>query len=347
MKIAVFLTRDCNLKCNYCYVGEKEHVNMSIETADKVIKFIDNKAKNIEYLRNNTVKVVLHGGEPLLNYEVLKYIVEKLGSKVDYNVIFDMTTNGTILNSDILATLKKIHNISVSIDGGNEVHDLNRVLKNGQGTFNIVKKNIEKMKSEGIKIRARGTYNSNTCKYLYNSIDNIADLDVECIVMHPDISDKNWKNEDFEVIFSQFKKTENDNNIKNRCENISIIDISDFAYKKGSCFGGIADFGIDYNGDIYPCIMAVGNEEFLIGNVYNDLLNQNKINYLSTLNIDNEICQGCSRMEYCNGNRCKIINKLDTGDFFTPNGIRCKLEELEIKKYNYIKELKNKNDVLK
>ncbi|MER3123740.1 radical SAM protein, partial [Bacillus altitudinis] len=153
----MFLTRECNLDCKYCYVGEKENVSMSIETADKIIKFIDNKAKNPAYLRNNTVRVVLHGGEPLLNYEVLKYIVEKLENKKDYTAIFDMTTNGTILNKEILETMKKLHNLSVSIDGGYEVHDKNRVLKNGQGTFNIVKKNLEKIKSKGIKVRARGT----------------------------------------------------------------------------------------------------------------------------------------------------------------------------------------------
>lgn len=341
MKFTIFLTRNCNLKCNYCYVGTKEKLNMSIETANKIIDFISDRSKNVEYLRDNTVRVVLHGGEPLLNYEVLKYIIENLERVVEHDFIFDMTTNGTILNDDVLSTLKKIHNVSVSIDGGSEVHDLNRVLTNGHGTFNIVKKNIEKMKSEGIKIRARGTYTSDTCKYLYDSIDNICDLDVEYIVMHPDISDKNWNSKDFEEIFSQIKKIKNDNYIKNRCENISIIDNSDFGYKKGSCFGGIADFGIDYNGNIYPCTMAVGHEEFLIGNVYDDSLNEQKIDFLSRLNINNDVCEGCSRMEYCNGNRCKIINKIDTGDFFTPNGIRCELERLEIKKHNYIKELKS------
>lgn len=347
MKFTIFLTRDCNLRCNYCYEGTKEKLNMSFETADKVINFIDERAKNIDYLKNNTVKVVLHGGEPLLNYEVLKYIVEKLENIDEYNVVFDMTTNGTILNSDILTTLKKIHNVSVSIDGGFEVHDFNRILKNGQGTFKMVKKNIEKMKSEGIKVRARGTYNSDTCKYLYDSVNKISNLGVECIVMHSDIYDKNWSHESFETIFSQINKIAKDDELQKRCKHISPIEIYDFAYEKGSCFGGMTGFAIDYNGNIYPCTMAVDNEEFLIGSVLNNYLNEEKIEQLLRLNRDNYICKGCSRIKYCTGNRCKILNKLDTGDFFTPNGIRCELEKLEIKKYKYIKELKDKNDVLR
>ncbi|RDC48710.1 radical SAM protein [Acinetobacter sp. RIT592] len=347
MKFTIFLTRDCNLRCNYCYEGTKEKLNMSFETADKVINFIDERVKNNENLKNKTVKIVLHGGEPLLNQGVLKYIVEKLESIDEYDIVFDMTTNGTILNSDILTTLKKIHNISVSIDGGHKVHDFNRVLKNGQGTFNIVKKNIEKMKSEGIKIRARGTYNSHTCSYLYDSVNNISHLGVECIVMLPDISDENWCNESFDTIFSQIKKIFGDDELKNRCEYISPIEIYDFGHQKGSCFGGMTEFAIDYNGDLYPCTMSVAHEEFLIGSLWTNYLNEEKIEQLLRLNRDNDICNGCSRIKYCTGNRCKILNKLDTGNFFVPNGVRCELEKLEIKKYNYIKELKNKNDVLR
>ncbi|CEN23591.1 radical SAM/SPASM domain-containing protein [Paraclostridium sordellii] len=346
MKFTIFLTNNCNLDCNYCYEGEKHKNHMSIETADKVIDFIDHTArKTIPYLTHNSMTVILYGGEPLLNYEVLKYIIENLERKTEYKVRFDMTTNGTIMNSDIIETLKKIECISVSIDGNHEIHDLNRVFKNQKGTFNIVTENIKKMIDEGLSIRARGTYTSQTCKHLYSSVNEISNFGFNCIVMHPDKSDKNWTEKDFDTIFSEIKKINNDTNLNKKSENISLTDISDFACESGHCFGGISDFSIDYNGDIYPCSKAVKSKDFLIGNVYNNKLNEDRIKQLFQLNIDNDVCKGCSRINYCRGNKCKIVNKVYEGDFFTPNGIECKLQELEIKKYKYLKELKINNDI--
>ncbi|MGG2469299.1 radical SAM protein [Paraclostridium bifermentans] len=347
MKFTIFLTRDCNLDCKYCYEGDKSSDYMSIETADKVINFIDGRVKNIPYLKKNKINIVLYGGEPLLNHKVLDYIVNKLDIKNEYNANFDMTTNGTIMNSTILNTLKKIDSVSVSIDGGVDIHNKNRIFKSNKGTFNVVKETIEKMISEGISIRARGTYNPQTCKYLYDSVDAISNLGVDCIVMHPDMSDENWNEQDFDIIFNQIKKMINDENLNKKCKHISLIDDYKFSCEVGSCFGGIADFAIDCNGDVYPCSRAVGFKEFLIGNVYNNNLNNEKINQLVKLNIDNDVCKGCSRINYCEGNRCKIINKMDTGDFFKPNGIICKFEEIELNKYKYIKGLKNKNDLFK
>lgn len=350
MKFTIFLTNDCNLGCNYCYEGEKYKNHMSIETADKVIDFIDYTArKSIQYLKYNSITVILYGGEPLLNHEVLQYILENLKRKPknDYNVRFDMTTNGTIMNSNIIETLKKIDCVSVSIDGNYEIHNLNRIFKNQKGTFNIVNENIKKMIDEGISIRARGTFTSQTCNHLYSSVNTLSNFGFNCIVMHPDESDKNWTEKDFDTIFSEIKKISNDTSLNKKCEAISLTDISEFGCESGDCFGGISDFSIDYNGDIYPCSKALKSKEFLIGSIYNNKLNEERINQLFQLNIDNDACKGCSRINYCRGNKCKIVNKIYEGDFFTPNGIYCKLQELEIKKYKYLKGLKNDKDIFK
>lgn len=348
MKFTIFLTDDCNLNCKYCYEGEKEKNYMSVETADKAIQFIDSTTKKaLPYLNHNCITVILYGGEPLLNHKVLRYIVSELKEKTEYNVRFDMTTNGTFLNTDIIDTLKKIDCVSVSIDGSKEIHDFNRTFKNKKGSFDIVTNNIKKMINEGISIRARGTYNSKTCKNLYKSVSDLSVYGFDCIVMHPDKYDKGWTEKDFDKIFSEIKKINMDLNLKKKCDTISLIDISNFSCESGHCFGGISDFSIDTNGDIYPCSKAVKSNDFLIGNVYDGKLNEELIQKLFKLNTDNASCKGCSRINFCLGNKCKILNKIYEGDFFTPNGINCKFESLEVKKYKYIKELERYNDLSK
>lgn len=346
MKFTIFLTGDCNLDCKYCYEGEKQKDYMSIETADKVVDFISYQINKISSIKNNRIIIVLYGGEPLLNIKTLKYLMNRLDSKIDKNFRYDLTTNGTILNDDSLDILEQIGSISVSVDGGKKVHDFNRTFKNNKGSFDIVKKNIEKMLHRGIDIRLRGTYTPETCNYLYESVKELISLKTNSIVIHPDLYNENWTENHFEEIFSQIKKMCEDEVIIKNHDRISIIDNSDFCQEVGDCFGGVSEFSIDCDGTIYPCSRAVGEEEFIIGNVQDNYLDTDKINEFFTLNDSHNECNECTRKDFCLGNRCKIINKLQTGDFLTPSGLNCKFQSLDLKKYKYIEKLLNKDKLL-
>lgn len=346
MKFTIFLTGDCNLNCKYCYEGEKHKDYMSIATADKVIDFISNQINIASYMKNEKITIVLYGGEPLLNTKTLKYLINNLDSKIEKNIRYDLTTNGTILNDEALSILDQLGSISVSVDGGKKAHDFNRVFRSKKGSFDIVKGNIEKMLSKGISIRLRGTYTPETCNYLYESVKELVSLKTDCIALHPDLHNQNWTENHFEEIFSQFKKMcDNEEIIKNH-DRISIIDTTDFCQEVGDCFGGVTEFSIYCDGTIYPCSKAVGEEEFIIGNVYDNHLNKDNINRLFTLHDEHNECSECTRKKFCLGNRCKIVNKLQTGDFLAPSGLNCKFQSLELKKYKYIEKLLHENKFL-
>lgn len=131
---AIWVTTKCNMRCSYCYEGnDKDSHFMDKKTADETIKFV------IEKINKSDMTIIdFHGGEPLLNFPAIKYIVDKLHNEYrDYKFSFGITTNGTICTPEILEFLS--HNfgysLTVSLDGTKKAHEANRKLSNGRGTY--------------------------------------------------------------------------------------------------------------------------------------------------------------------------------------------------------------------
>lgn len=142
MQYTIWLTYACNLKCAYCYEEEKRNLYLSKERARQLIDFIKNRSNTYS---DDNISIVLHGGEPMLNYEVLRYIVENV--KIwDKNVSISMTTNGTLINEDnIEFILDNINDLSISIDGTAKTHNANRKYRDGKGSFIDTIKNIDRI----------------------------------------------------------------------------------------------------------------------------------------------------------------------------------------------------------
>ncbi|MDX5727168.1 radical SAM protein [Clostridioides difficile] len=329
MKFTIFVTEDCNLRCTYCYEGnDKKKENMSYETADKTIDFICNKEleSNSDY-----TTIDLHGGEPFINIDLIKYIHRDLVDRLsDKKILFDITTNGTIINDEIIEFIaKNVKNISISIDGKKNIHDINRIDANGVGTYEKVMENGKRLIDKGIYVRARMTYNSNTVKYLYESVYDIAKQGFKNIAPISDFMDKNWDNSHIKILNEQISKIMN---IKKDYPDIdiSILDKQFINKKKGDCFGGINSYAIDTRGDVYPCTVCVGDKDILLGNIY-DGLDDKKIKNLIKIYISkNEECDGCTRLDYCMSTRCKLINKKVTGKFQSAVPIYCGLERVYV-----------------
>ena len=142
------LTDDCNLRCKYCkfggtYAGIKTHNknSMSYDIINAAIKFIEDYYKNKE-----TLIIAFYGGEPLLEYNKIKYIVSKINTKYkDFRFAF--TTNGILLNTNnINFLIENNFTIKISLDGPKLFHDRNRITKTGKGSFDIITKKIETIK---------------------------------------------------------------------------------------------------------------------------------------------------------------------------------------------------------
>jgi uncharacterized protein len=147
------LTQDCNFRCKYCLYSEERYMkqrthsqkNMTWETARKAVDFFLDHSVDSQHRY-----VGFYGGEPLLRFDLLKKIVDYTedrlkGKPLTYNI----TTNGSLLTDEIVDYFI-LHNINtmISIDGPQEVHDKNRVLKSGEGTYDLIMKENKKHKGE-------------------------------------------------------------------------------------------------------------------------------------------------------------------------------------------------------
>ncbi|MCC0645537.1 MULTISPECIES: radical SAM/SPASM domain-containing protein [unclassified Clostridioides] len=334
MNFTILVTEDCNLNCNYCYEGSNKQKNyMNLDTADRVIEFILNQIKKVPKDKR-PLYIVFHGGEPLLNFDIIKYLNKSLNELVkDRKIIYDMTSNGTILNDEIEDFIKdNIGTFSISIDGTKESHDKNRVFSNGSGSYDLVIKNTKKLLEEGIELRARMTFNEYNVNNLFESVVSVNNLGFKYIVPAIDFY-ANWDDDSLEILSNEidklieFKK-------ENRQAEVSLININMLNKKKGDCFGGICSFNIDAEGLIYPCTFVVSKEDYVIGDIKRgkNCLDENKIDEFKKINFsENKNCLKCTRYNYCTGVRCKILNKLVTGNYNLPPYITCFEEHLNVR----------------
>ncbi len=329
MKFTIFVTEKCNLRCTYCYErGMDRGKSMDINTANKTIDFICKNIKNEEL--DIPLYIVFHGGEPLINFKLVKHIHKELSKRVlERKIIYDMTTNATYLDEEIINFMcKNIDNISISIDGTKKFHDKNRIFSNGDGSYDLVIKNAKRFLDIGKDVRVRMTYTTDTISELYESIAQIVRYGFTNIVPIADFMSLNWTNNHIDIINEQISKLIN---LKKEHPNIdiSLLDIKNLNIKKGDCFGGIVSFAIDVNGDIFPCTFSVGDNEFKLGSVFDRNISEEKRQELIKIYISEGRRTGRTlRKEWCTSVRCKLMNRKVTGEFNKAIPIICALEKV-------------------
>lgn len=329
MSAVLWVTTDCNLACKYCYEGNsKPKLVMSKDIVDKAIKFIACSFKDIN---EKQITIPIHGGEPFLEYETIKYIVKRCKEEFsNKDILFPLTTNGTILNDEILEfIINDIPDITMSIDGASSTHNKMRTFKNGNDTHKIVLENGKKLLSYLPNMRVRMTFDSESVGNLYEDIKFLIDEGFKYIVPAPNLFDKRWNETHIQLLESQMIKAKqyiaNLNDVY-----ISIIDKNLYTIK-GPCSGGVSNFNIYPNGDIYPCMLTVGNSEFCIGNINTEIYIDKRDELLRHSRCENNECIGCGLVNYCSGSRCKMINKLITNDYYSPPPMQCAMERLKYK----------------
>lgn len=319
----IMVSQDCNMACSYCYGGSSGSYNhkgfMSKEMAEKCFRYLLSMGGGREFQ-----KVVFFGGEPLLNMDVIRHIIltwEKI--KHLYHgreVYFALTTNGLLLTPEIVEFFRDYHvGVSVSLDGPKEIHDANRVLCDGQASFDKVMKGIELLRKYNMptSIRATVTKNSDLNK-LHNFFEEQKfDVNAIAVVDYPMKNPQREYQMDLNA-YRDFMKKEREI-INEGCEDIlsgkkdsskakqmsmsfhrSRSSRGDFPFL---CGAGIwlVTFGLD--GYIYPCNRLVGHEKFRIGDVEHGF-DQNKMAQILTefLNVSKN-CGSCWAASRCKG-RC-------------------------------------------
>lgn len=208
--VCLNITDSCNLACKYCFVQQKPHF-MTIDLAKQAIDWLIDNLKYKQLLfndkKNNKVDLNFFGGEPMLLYEeiivpLVLYAEEKYPSLVHFGI----TTNGTLLNTERIDFFKK-HNFSIllSIDGDKETQNFNRPQKNGNGSFELIEKNIDYLLQNFPMTTFRATLYQPTIKYLYNNYLYAIEKGFRNIFICPNARE-NWTQEHIDELKNELHK---------------------------------------------------------------------------------------------------------------------------------------------
>ena len=325
MDISFWVTNKCNLSCDYCYESEnKKCISMNKKLIRDSINF------SFDYLKNylgEDIRIQIHGGEPFLEFERIKYMVGYIKNNFSNKVSFFITTNGTVMNENIIDFIvNDLKFISISIDGQKKTHDRYRKNKLGSGSFDVAFKNAKLLLNKGVYVRIRSTFNSHTVRDLYEDVKFFIDNGFKSISSVADFSDNEWNQKslnELKINIDKIKKLQEEN----LDVNINIVDRNSHkAY--GICCGGKKSLNIFADGNIYPCTITTGKEYFCIGNIYSGI-DEEKLNFfLKQSYVTNTECEGCKLYYECKSTRCKLINMILTGNFHKPAPIECELKRL-------------------
>lgn len=342
------VVHDCNLRCKYCFADEGEYKGcrkpMSAEIGKRAIDFVikkSGKRKNIE--------VDLFGGEPIMVFNTIKEIVEyaKEQEKIyNKNIRFTMTTNATLLNDEIMEYIdKNMGNIILSIDGRKEINDKVRIRVDGSGSYDRILPNIKKMVSmrdSSKQYYVRGTFTRNNTDFFEDVMalanEGFTEISIEPVVL-PDEHELSLRREDLPVIFEQYDKlynemmrrqVEGDNPFKFYHFNID-LNGGPCVYKRISgCGAGHEYVAVTPDGEIYPCHQFVGNKDFLMGNIYDENIDQEISTTFRKAHIYNKPkCKNCWARFYCSGG-CQANNFNFNGDIHIPYEIGCEMQKKRI-----------------
>ena len=263
MNITFWVTERCNLACKYCYV-HKQPKTMTLETAEQTIKYFTDKFDET-VAAGKRINVALHGGEPLLNFDVIRYIVETLKERYDGHIIFTMTTNGTVFEKDIYDFIKGKVQISVSIDGNRTTNDTNRIYPNGESSFDKVMETLKFLKEQGEYIRVRMTVNKETLPFMAENYIYLDQMEMGVVTFALDAGVA-WNQQDMQIYYENYEKImeymiEKDK----KAAQYLLFNIKEATFRRRTgCDGGTNTFHISADGGIYPCALAADKVDYCL-----------------------------------------------------------------------------------
>ena len=344
--LCLHIAHDCNLACKYCFADEGEYHGkrelMSYEVGKKALDFLVANSGS----RTN-LEVDFFGGEPLMNFEVVKQLVKYGRSLEEPNnkkFRFTLTTNGVLLDDDILEFAnKEMSNLVLSLDGRKEVHDLMRPRRGGQGSYDtVVPKFIKAAESRNqMNYYVRGTYTRNNLDFAKDVI-HMADLGFEQISVEPVVADKSEsyaiREEDIDTLIKQYDELTAEM-IKRKKEGKPfnffhfMIDLSGgpcVAKRLSGCGSGTEYLAVSPSGELYPCHQFMGMKDFLLGNVDEGVIRTDIRDDFKLCNVyAKEKCKNCFAKFYCSGG-CAANSYNFSGSINGTYEIGCELQKKRI-----------------
>ena len=345
--LCLHIAHDCNLACKYCFAEEGEYHGrralMSFEVGKKALDFL---VANSGSRRN--LEVDFFGGEPLMNFDVVKQLVEYGRSIEEANnkkFRFTLTTNGVLLNDDIIEFAnKEMSNVVLSVDGRKEIHDMMRPTRNQKGSsYDIIMPKFKKVAESRNQMNyyVRGTFTHNNLDFSKDVL-HLADLGYKQISVEPVVAENSEsyaiKEEDIPQILEQYDIIAKEL-IKRKKEGKGfnffhfMIDLEGgpcVAKRLSGCGSGTEYLAVTPWGDFYPCHQFVGQEEFLLGNVDEGIKRTDLTDKFKCCNVySKKECKDCFAKFYCSGG-CAANAYNFTGDINGSYSIGCELQRKRV-----------------
>ena len=316
--LCLHIAHTCNLNCSYCFASQGkysgERAVMSFETGKRALDFL---IENSGTRRN--LEVDFFGGEPLMNFDVVKRLVEYARSvekAAGKNFRFTLTTNGMLIDDDVIDFAnREMSNVVLSLDGRREIHDRFRVDMNGVGSFDRIIPKFQKLVEArgGKEYYMRGTFthaNPDFLEDIKTMLDlGFTELSMEPVVCAPDDPSALTK-EDIEIVKRQYELLAELMLARHREGRPFtfyhyMIDLTGgpCIYKRISgCGSGTEYMAVTPWGDLYPCHQFVGEEKFRLGDIWSGVTNTAIQDEFKCNNVySHPDCETCWAKLYCSG----------------------------------------------
>lgn len=338
MQLTLHMTEQCNMRCRYCFAGDKVGPKMTLDTAIA--------AYNLAVKRGDPeLSVTFFGGEPLLCKDTIMEVVKayKLQPEVRAGKVrlsFNMTTNGTLLDTEFVAFAKK-HNIfiTLSIDGVREAHDVDRVYTGGAGTFDHTLRAFDMLKEGLPGFATWSVITPFNAGRLAESVQFLFERGSRILILAMDTSHSEWTWDHFKTLEKSYKKVADwyvNTTLANKYFYMAPFDRKIELHTKGdtcdrACQIGISSVSVDPSGTLYPCQTFVNQTvDFSIGNVETGLDLKRRNDFYQESQKDRPDCNGCAVRDRCN-HKCSCLTWSATR---TLNGISplvCEHERLLVR----------------
>ena len=316
--LCLHIAHTCNLNCSYCFASQgKYHGDRAVMSYEVGKRALDFLIENSGSRRN--LEVDFFGGEPLMNFEVVKQLVayaRSVEKEKNKNFRFTLTTNGMLIDDDVIEFAnKEMSNVVLSLDGRKEIHDRFRVDYAGNGSFDRIVPKFQKLVNarEGKNYYMRGTFTHANPDFL-TDIKTMLDLGFTELSMEPVVcaagDPSELTEEDKPIVMEQYEKLaelmiKRDDEGKPFTFYHYMIDLKGgpCIYKRISgCGSGTEYMAVTPWGDLYPCHQFVGEERFKLGDIWQGVTNKDTQKEFADCNVyARPDCHSCWAKLYCSG----------------------------------------------
>lgn len=344
--LCLHVAHDCNLRCEYCFASQGnfrgEAMLMPFEIGKKALDFLIKESGN----RRN-LEVDFFGGEPLMNFEVVKDLVKygrSIEKEYNKNFRFTITTNGILLDDEKMKFINEnMDNVVMSLDGRKLINDKMRHTASGAGSYDIIVPKFQKM----VKLRGdkdyfvRGTFTSNNLDFTKDILEfyklGFKKVSIEPVVTDPQ-KDYALREEHLPKILKEYELFSKEYvKIRNKDKKFKffhfMIDLEQgpcIIKRISGCGAGSEYLAVTPNGDLYPCHQFVGEKQFKIGDVYQGITNLKLRDKFREQNVySKEDCRKCWARFYCSGG-CHANAYYANGDIKKPYKMGCEMEKKRI-----------------